>query len=237
MTDPHRPEAQHDRHNPARKDRRETRRNAVTDRSGDNRAEAGANGPGRRDGAASTESADARKPADIAGYQVQGEGQRPERSSKQPGGGKLQNEKHPGQAEEDAGAEGEADREEPPGAAAAALGKEAAFLKAAEDTEGGQGAMLFSEFVEALARLCLVRYGPRVAARTSRVAVALGKVAGRKKLGVGGRRTVTAQKMSFVAKSVARGRRPHVRLGSGRGQDLSRNFLWQQTRCTCMNIS
>lgn len=42
-----------------------------------------------------------------------------------------------------------------------ALSKEAAFLKAAEDTDGGQGAMLFPEFVESLTRLCLARYGPR----------------------------------------------------------------------------
>lgn len=38
--------------------------------------------------------------------------------------------------------------------------KEAAFLRVGEDTEGGQGAMLFPEFVEALTRLCLARYGP-----------------------------------------------------------------------------
>lgn len=40
------------------------------------------------------------------------------------------------------------------------LTKEAAFLRAAEDTDGGQGAMLFPEFVEALTRLCFARYGP-----------------------------------------------------------------------------
>lgn len=40
------------------------------------------------------------------------------------------------------------------------LSKEAAFLRAAEDTDGGEGSMLFPEFVEALTRLCLARYGP-----------------------------------------------------------------------------
>ena len=40
------------------------------------------------------------------------------------------------------------------------LSKEAAFLLATEDTEGGQGPMIFPEFVEALARLCLERYAP-----------------------------------------------------------------------------
>lgn len=45
------------------------------------------------------------------------------------------------------------------------LSKEAAFLKATEVTEGGQGAMLFSEFVEAVTRLCLTRYGAWAAPR------------------------------------------------------------------------
>lgn len=41
------------------------------------------------------------------------------------------------------------------------MSKEAAFLHVAEDTDGGEGgAMLFPEFVEALTRLCLARYGP-----------------------------------------------------------------------------
>ncbi|CAB1099083.1 unnamed protein product [Ectocarpus sp. CCAP 1310/34] len=45
------------------------------------------------------------------------------------------------------------------------LSKEAAFLKVTGDTEGGQGGMLFPEFVEALTRLCLKRYAPWVAPR------------------------------------------------------------------------
>lgn len=41
------------------------------------------------------------------------------------------------------------------------ISKEAAFLRVTEDTEGAKGGpLLFPEFVEALTRLCLARYGP-----------------------------------------------------------------------------
>lgn len=133
----------------------------------------------------------------------------------------------------------------PPAARARALlSKEAALLKAAEDTDGGKGAMLFSEFVEALARLCLARYGPRATDRRAQQgpaasagpnAVAAGGVGGgggggaatpgkaaaigAKKLGVGGRKAVTTLKTSFAAEPVARGTTPNVREeGSEHGQ-------------------
>lgn len=85
--------------------------------------------------------------------------------------------------------------EEEPVAEAAALSKDAAFLKADEDTEGGRGAMLFTEFVEALTRLCLKRYGPRAGARGG---------GGAAPLGVGWKSSSATWRSSFEPKHLAR---------------------------------
>lgn len=90
------------------------------------------------------------------------------------------------------------------------LSKEAAFLKAAEVTEGGQGAMLFSEFVEALTRLCLTRYGARAAPRAPGSAPSVA-TSGANGFGVGLRKTNTTLKYLFAARSFAPGRNQNVR--------------------------
>lgn len=51
---------------------------------------------------------------------------------------------------------------------ATAISKEEAFLRVAEDVDGGKaGAIMFPEFVEALTRLCLARYAPLAPARSA----------------------------------------------------------------------
>lgn len=174
------------------------------------------------------------------------EQQRPppeKRSEHEAGSGNPADGKQPEQAEgPEGGAAGErADKEDKP-PPRATLSKEAAFLKAAEDTDGGQGAMLFSEFVEALTRLCLARYGPRVTDRRAQGVLAAagsatasgggggggdgaavhGKAGAAKKLGIGGRKAVTTLKMSFAGKPVARGRTPNV----SEGRDEYGHCFW-----------
>lgn len=222
----HRPQAKRGRHCPVRKSRRDdNRRDAITDHSSSDvsrtaAAAAATNRPRRIDGdtltGANTETGDARKTTDIThtrGYG--GEGQQTKKIEQQPGAGNPQD--GPPEQAEGPGAEEKADRENPP---RATLSKEGAFLKATEVTEGGQGAMLFSEFVEALTRLCLARYGPRATARaqglgasssTSGTAAARAKTGGGKKLGVVGRRTDTALRITFAGKPLVRGRSPNVR--------------------------
>lgn len=103
----------------------------------------------------------------------------------------------------------EADGEEKP----IELSKEAAFLKAAEDTEGGQGTMLFPEFVEAITRICLARYGPRAAPRHQGSAAPnvakTGK--GAANGGAGWRKANFGSGLKFRAKPFARGRNTSVR--------------------------
>ena len=97
---------------------------------------------------------------------------------------------------EKTGEEEEEEEEEEPDATT--LSKEAAFLKADEDTEGGQGAMLFSEFVEALTRLCLKRYEPRAGAARN----GLGGAAA--PLGIGWKSASASWRNSFAPKHLAR---------------------------------
>lgn len=68
------------------------------------------------------------------------------------------------------------------------MSKEAAFLHVAEDTDGGEGGpMLFPEFVEALARLCLARYGPLAPVREISAGSNIKKTTARGRVARGGR--------------------------------------------------
>ncbi len=133
----------------------------------------------------------------------------------QPSGREAEGERRPGAQDEQrqpervgAGVEKDGGQGEP-AAEAAALGKEAAFLKADEDTEGGQGAMLFSEFVEALTRLCLKRYAPRAGSRGG---------GGAALAGVGWKSSSATWTSSFEPKHLAR-RNLNVR-GGGAAKEL-----------------
>lgn len=126
---------------------------------------------------------------------------------------------HDGEGRRDKAGEGREKTPEEPDEAygeqrPAELSKEAAFLKVAEVTEGGQGAMLFPEFVEAITRMCLARYGPWAAPRNqgsvapSVVKTGKGPACG----GVGWRRT---SELRFGAEPFARRRKGLVRGTAG----------------------
>lgn len=100
------------------------------------------------------------------------------------------------------------------------LSKEAAFLKVTGDTEGGQGAMLFPEFVEALTRLCLKRYapwaaprnqGPGPSASSPASAAAAARISGVANGGAGWKKSGIGLPLPLRAKSFARGRNVNVR--------------------------
>lgn len=102
------------------------------------------------------------------------------------------------------------------------LSKEAAFLKVTGDTEGGQGGMLFPEFVEALTRLCLKRYAPWVAPRNqgpgpsasssaSAAAAAAARISGVANGCAGWKKNGIGLPLPLRAKSFARGRNVNVR--------------------------
>lgn len=177
-------------------------------------------GPDLHRGAgANAQSADAYKPANTPRAEGNAGGEQQPARGEQTGTGKSQGDEQPEQIDGPGAAE-EADEDRPP--PRAKLSKEAAFLKAAEDTQGGQGAMLFSEFVEALTRLCLARYGPRAtqgkaaaSSAASGTAAAPGRAGGGgRKIGVGGRRTnisLKKKKMSFGVKTATRARSQNVR--------------------------
>lgn len=102
------------------------------------------------------------------------------------------------------------------------LSKEAAFLKVAGDTEGGQGGMLFPEFVEALTRLCLKRYapwaaprnkgpGPSASSSASSSAAAAARMSGVANGGAGWKKNGIGLPLPLRAKPFARGRNVNVR--------------------------
>lgn len=224
--DPQRPQEKHGRRHPAGTNQRDHRRDNIAHRGDVDGLVAATNRPRRFDGETMTgaisETSDTYETTNATRTEgrCEGEGRRLTRG-KQTGVGNRQDEQPV--RSEGPGAEEEPDKGKPPGAP---LSKEAAFLKVAEDTDGGQGAMLFSEFVEALTRLCLARYIPRAAARTQRLgtaaaasgapsdtatAAAFAKTGGGRKIGVGGRKTTTTSRISLAARPVARGRSPNVR--------------------------
>lgn len=196
---PHRPPPKRGNPTPRRKGRGDSSRVSANDRGGTTESTRLRRVNRDRSSGTPTETKTIDESTVTAGERQEGDGQRqPWRDEQETGGqGNQQAKEEDGETEE---------------TTTTPLSKEAAFLKVAEVTEGGQGAMLFSEFVEALTRLCLKRYGARAAPRAGGPAPPPSTTSRMGGFGVGLRKTNIALKFSAnSARSISPGRSQNVR--------------------------